>query len=785
MQASSNAVKADALCLFLGSRCLLSETSLKIPEVARSLEQPQAEGTSRMMQTGTTYGLIGQNGCGKTTLLRVISERWLPTPLPWDVLLVGQHLAPAKTWSAVEDILFSSEPFSALRREQTRLEAELLNLAASAEGEVAILCANRCLAEVQRELSSWESAPQAIEKLLVSLGFRRGDAEEECDPQHLAASKSRPSAQSSMQMLSGGWRMKVELAKALWLKPKLLLLDEPTNHLDFQALQWLEEQLDIYPHTAVVVSHDVSFLHTSCQEIFWINDKKIETLPIEAISQEDLARMQRKKALDFHFKVPSEGNLQHHGLSLHGAEFRHPDLYVRAKGDIRFSCNSRAVVLGRNGSGKSTFLGMACGALQPSAGSVDRTQDCQVGYYSQQMDELEAHADESAVDFLIATRLDELHSRLGVKASAKAKAAERRGEKPRLGAAMGKRLAEAARGVLSGFGFDGDLAVSVPVGSLSGGQKARLKLAALAIRPAHILFFDEPTNHLDAEACEALANGMSAFEGGIVVVTHDDLLIYRLIQCNWAESQLLTSQSGTVALKKEFGGHCLKTLKQELRNAESEMVQNAKAHAPQLAKPGREPVAPSSPSYDKTSALPPWLAPARTRRGRREKHHTSVMPRQLLEETSSEEDLTSSSEQEPTLAKIPVLPEFRSAFVQPKPALGAESRSVPVSAPEDALPGVIILPHSESWEDIKRGCWCNQVQKDLSNLEKSIAKWLVHRDIGVLSHQKLREKIRASAAMRQLAEREGERFQPEVFASLALQSAEQDRVSRQTRAGGA
>merc|ERR1711884_811219 len=118
-------------------------------------------------------------------------------------------------------------------------------------------------------------------------------------------------------------------------------------------------------------------------------------------------------------------------------------------------------------------------------------------------------------------------------------------------AALGKRLAEVARGVLSGFGFEGDLAVSVPVGSLSGGQKARLKLAALSIRPAHILFLDEPTNHLDAEACEALASGLSAFKGGIVVVTHDDLLIYRLVQCNWAESQLLTSRSGTISLKRD------------------------------------------------------------------------------------------------------------------------------------------------------------------------------------------------------------------------------------------
>jgi len=178
---------------------------------------------------------------------------------------------------------------------------------------------------------------------------------------------------------------------------------------------------------------------------------------------------------------------------------------------------------------------------------VDSTPDCQVGFYTQQMDELDLHGDGTAVDFLVATCPDQLHERLDTKATAAAKAAERRGSKAKAkatSAAFGKRLEEVARGVLSNFGFEGDLAVSVPVGSLSGGQKSRLKLVALSLHPSHILFLDEPTNHLDAEASEALAKGLSEFQGGIVVVTHDDLLIYRLIQCNWAESQLLTSQGG-------------------------------------------------------------------------------------------------------------------------------------------------------------------------------------------------------------------------------------------------
>jgi len=177
-----------------------------------------------------------------------------------------------------------------------------------------------------------------------------------------------------------------------------------------------------------------------------------------------------------------------------------------------------------------------------------------------------------------------------------------------------------------------------------------------------------------------------------------------------------------------------------------------------------------------------------------------VMPRQLHEATSSEDDMAS-SEQEPKLASVelPVLPEFKSDAVQPRlaPRATGESRRNPTATPEVALPGGISsaqsgsktgipgFPPPQSWEEIKRGCLCNQLQRDFSNLDKSLSKWLVHREIGVLTHGKLLDKIRTSSAMRRLADREGERFQLEVFLSLALKHAETDRVSRQTRAGGA
>merc|ERR1711904_642281 len=147
-------------------------------------------------------------------------------------------------------------------------------------------------------------------------------------------------------------------------------------------------------------------------------------------------------------------------------------------------------------------------------------------------------------------------------------AAEGRTAKSSSATAFEKRLLEAARGVLSQFGFEGDLAINVPVHRLSGGQKACLKFAVLSLQPAHILLLDEPTNHLDAEACESLARALSDFKGGIVVVTHDETLIYRLIQCNWADGELLICEGGGIRREQNIGAQRLNTLKEQVRKAE-------------------------------------------------------------------------------------------------------------------------------------------------------------------------------------------------------------------------
>lgn len=572
MQAPHNAVKAEALSVFAGSRCLLKNTELSIAEQSRMIEVKSPSGIISSIKSGACHGLVGPNGCGKSTLLRLIADNQIPVPSTWDVFLVGQHVPKAVNHSAVEEVLSAHAKRAELLELQIKLEEDV---GALAEGDPVMFAqANDRLMDVVTELGRWDEASNEVTDILSALGFQT---------KARVASHS-PTVETPMNHLSGGWRMKVELAKALWLKPKLLLLDEPTNHLDFQSLHWLERKLEEYPHTVVIVSHDVSFLHSTCKEILWIQEQRVESMPKDLVSEDDLARMQRRKPPAFCFDVPDGDNPGDHGLSFHKVTFGYEDAndggvkdlrnwvppLLKIPGEVRFSGTSRSVILGQNGSGKSTFLDLCTGKLTPSRGTVDCTPGLKVAHYSQQTEELDRFPDDSAAAYLVRTCRDALAARSSTRSThtSRACASEGRTAKSSSAAAIEKRLLEAARGVLSQFGFEGDLAISVPVHRLSGGQKACLKFAVLSLQPAHLLVLDEPTNHLDAEACESLAKALADFKGGVVVVTHDETLIYRLIQCNWVDGELLICEGGSVRCERCIGAQRLNTLKEQVRKAE-------------------------------------------------------------------------------------------------------------------------------------------------------------------------------------------------------------------------
>jgi len=476
LQRIHNAVKAEDLSVFIGNRQLLANADLKIAEQSHAVDGGTVAAGSKSAQIGTCYGLVGVNGCGKSTLLRLIAERRVPVPPGWDVFIVSQHLPVPGENSPVEEVMSANVKLAKLWTEQASLEEQISK---QSEGDTQEFEeASARLVALQSELSQWDGAENEVTNILRSLGFRGS--------QPAGSSDAEPTVDMPMNKLSGGWRMKVELAKAFWMKPKLLLLDEPTNHLDFSSLQWMSEQLEQYPHTSVVVSHDVSFLCAVCREILWLKDLKLEPLPRSVVSQEDVLKMQRSRALNFHFPTPEGSDAGSHGLSLHGVEFSHGDgssnssnsHKLRVKKEVRFGGSSRAVLLGKNGSGKSTFLDLCAGRLKPTRGNIDSTPDLQIGHFSQFTDEFDKNSTETAASHLIRNCREELAGHAGSTKASRLQASNAEKQAPVPAVAVGagtslnaKRLEEIARSVLSNFGFEGDVAVTVPIECLSGGQK--------------------------------------------------------------------------------------------------------------------------------------------------------------------------------------------------------------------------------------------------------------------------------------------------------------------------
>jgi ATPase subunit of ABC transporter with duplicated ATPase domains len=576
VHAPGDALKADSLCLDIGSARLLEDAKLVISE-----------------QTAI-YGLVGPNGCGKTTLMRLIAGEFAPNckvPMPrgWGQPYLVDQLDPEPTGrSPVEEVLSGCKERTALLEQHLMLTEQLELFDAQSEED---LCWSELeklaeqIAEIDEQLSRWYSAEKDVTRILVGLGFHDGETSSDGAPS-LRAKDELVSGGSDMKIggivevrdssdeewlrglvtsthpllmvkpdgfresfawsevrhareLSGGWRKKVQLAKALWMKPKLLLLDEPTNHLDYHARLWLEEELKAYPHTVVVVSHDACFLSELCDKALQIVNKHIETIPMANLSMEKVAAMQRandghRKVRGWHFAYPSGDQQDLHGLSFHNVSFSYspqdpPVLQHIHRDVVRFHGRSRTAILGRNGSGKSTLLKLCLQIVEPTHGEVDVS--CEMRHFSQHFNEaLERYPDHAASEYLVESCLQGLQKRF------------RHTSK--------ERLLEDACEVLSWFGLGRREAAKTLIKDLSGGQKARLNFAYLSLCPAHILILDEPTNHLDANGMEHLADALSRFEGGVVLVSHDELLIRRLLSSS-EHSELLICSSG--AIRHEAG----------------------------------------------------------------------------------------------------------------------------------------------------------------------------------------------------------------------------------------
>ncbi|EJD38199.1 ATP-binding cassette transporter [Auricularia subglabra TFB-10046 SS5] len=490
------------------------------------------EGAEVSLNYGQRYGLLGENGCGKSTFLQSLAERDIEIPDHIDIYLVAGEAEPSDV-NAVEFIVASA------RQKVARLEQLAEDLAVSDDPDDADRI-DAIYAELEElDPSTFEARAGSI---LNGLGF------------------STEMMKKPTRDMSGGWRMRVALARALFIKPHLLLLDEPTNHLDLGAVVWLEAYLSTYNHILVLTSHSADFMDTVCTNIMDLTFKKklvyytgnystyvrtkteneVNQMKAYAKQQEEIAHIKKfiasagtyanlvkqakskQKIID---KMEAAGLIEKvetpRPLRFNFEDIRKLPPPIIAFNDVAFSysgrkedylyknlsfgidMDSRVAILGANGAGKSTLLNLITSVLQPCEGTVQKHSALKLAKYSQHSAD-QLPYDKSPVEYF-----DSLYR---------------------------EKVANSDimtwRAQLGRFGLSGAHQTS-PIKQLSDGLRNRVVFAQLAMEHPHILLLDEPTNHLDMMSIDALASAIKEFEGGVVIVSHDFRLIEQVAEEIW------------------------------------------------------------------------------------------------------------------------------------------------------------------------------------------------------------------------------------------------------------
>ncbi|MGX7896563.1 ABC-F family ATP-binding cassette domain-containing protein [Tsuneonella sp. HG222] len=483
-------ISIDNITVRLGGRAILQEASAAIPANAR-------------------VGLIGRNGAGKSTLMKVLIGELEP-----DHGSVDKPRRARIGYIAQEAPSGPGTPFEAV-------------LAGDAERASLMAEADACTEDMERLGDIHErllaidayAAPSRAAIILNGLGF---DETMQTQP---------------LDSFSGGWRMRVALGALLLSAPDILLLDEPSNHLDLEATLWLESFLKSYPGTMIVISHERDLLNNVVTDILHLQDgrltlysggydsfevqraeRAVQIAAAKAAQDAQRARLQdyvarnsarastakqaqsRAKMLakmqpiaalmedpSLSFDFPSPDELRPPLITLDLAAVGYDETPILQRLNLRIDPDDRIALLGRNGNGKTTLARLLAAQLAPMEGAMQASGRMRVGYFTQyQVEELSS--DGTPLDHM--TRAME-------------------------GGAPG-----AVRAQLGRFGFSGHKATT-KVGKLSGGERARLALALITRDAPHMLILDEPTNHLDVDAREALVQALNAFDGAVILISHD------------------------------------------------------------------------------------------------------------------------------------------------------------------------------------------------------------------------------------------------------------------------
>ena len=483
------------------------------------------EDCSLNVMDGWRVGVVGLNGAGKSTLFKLVSG---------DLHADGGGIS-----------LSAKQKLGMVRQDIPETDAPLIDVVLSANTEMAQLWKDaeteedpNKLADIYQALADMDaySAPAKASILLTGLGFKESQLTE------------------PFSSFSGGWQMRVMLASVLFVEPDFLLLDEPTNHLDLEAIMWLETYLMSYPHTMMIISHDRELLNKCVDHVIHVDKQKLtlyggnyDTFEREralraglqqkmhekqqaqrahmqafidrfkakaskaAQAQSRVKAMERMDIVDaviaeraIKFNFPSPDKIPSPMLSIQKADIG----YTAGKPILRqvhenIDMDDRIALLGANGNGKSTLMKLIAGKLGIMSGEIFRSNKLRIGYFSQhQTDELDVN---STPYQEMLTLMQKTHPEV---------------TEPKVRAKLGA------------FGFSRDLADN-KISALSGGEKARLLFAFMSFDAPHLLLLDEPTNHLDIDAREALVQALNAYEGAVVIVSHDPNMVERVADRLW------------------------------------------------------------------------------------------------------------------------------------------------------------------------------------------------------------------------------------------------------------